>query len=213
MSTLDRDPDADPALAPVRDALAETGASLVPKPGWEQAVWDRIDAERVDARRGVGARRRWLAGGAVLAAAAIVLLVWRPWRGSEERARGGDPQVAVAEPTIEIRRSATVVRGAAAAPGDSAVVRHAGAGAVVWIYRGESTLVRACDAGRLAPPACRADGVGVVVEHVLDRPGTYHVLTAVGSPDTLAPPDTLDAALAVLTTASLHFRHDELDVR
>lgn len=26
MSTLDRDPDADPALAPVRDALAETGA-------------------------------------------------------------------------------------------------------------------------------------------------------------------------------------------
>ncbi len=203
MTTIRHDPDADPAHERVRSALAETGSGLAPRPGWEDAVWARIDG---------GGRRRWgwLAGGAALAAAAIVLVVWAPWR---DRAAGRDDRlgdrVAMVEPTIEIRKGAQVMRGTSAAPGDSAVVRHASAGALVWVFRGE-TLQLACDAGHAAPPGCRRDGAGVVVDVVLDRPGTYHVLTAAGA---LAAPATLDAALAALTTGGVRFRHDELDVR
>lgn len=199
MSTLDRDPD-DPAHAPVRAALAETGADLQPKPGWEDKVWERIDAGGTARSR----RAWWLVGGGVLAAAAIALIVWRG--GGEARRE----RIAVAEASVEIRRSAQVIRGTSAAPGDSAVVRQPAGGGVIWIYRGESTLVLSCDAARVAPPSCRREGAGVVVEIVLDRPGTYHVLTSVGS--ATAPP-TVDDARARLTTAGLRFRHDELDVR
>lgn len=204
MSTLDRDPD-DPAHARVRAALAETGAGLEPKPGWEAKVWERIDAEEGTSGGSARSSRRaiWLVGGGVLAAAAIALVVWRGGGGRRERD-------VVADASVEIRRSATVVRGSTAAPGDTAIVHYAARGAVVWIYRGESTLVLACDAGRVAPPACRRERDGVVVEAVLDRPGTYHVLTAVG---TLAAPATVDEARAALTTAGVRFRHDELDVR
>lgn len=210
MSTLDRDPD-DPAHAPVRAALAETGADLQPKPGWEAKVWERIDAGASGATNRSGlsggkARNRraaWLVGGGVLAAAAVALVVWRGGGGGRER-------VAVADASLEIRRSSQVVRGTSAAPGDTAVVHYAARGAAVWIYRGESTLVLACDAATVAPPACRRDGDGVVVEVVLDRPGAYHVLTSVG---TAAAPATVDDAIAALTTAGVRFRHDELDVR
>lgn len=209
MSTLDRDPD-DPAHAPVRAALSETGADLQPKPGWEAKVWERIDAGAGSsggrAQLPNVARRRaaWLVGGGVLAAAAIALVVWRA--GGEGRER-----VVVADASLEVRRSSQVVRGTAAAPGDTAVVRQPAAGGVVWIYRGESTLVVACDVGRVAGPACRREGAGVTVELVLDRPGTYHVLTMSGASG--AAPATVDEALAALTTAGARFRHDELDVR
>jgi hypothetical protein len=204
MSTLDRDPD-DPAHAPVRAAIAETGGGLQPKPGWESKVWDRIDAEAKSMAGGQARSRRavWLVGGGVLAAAAIALVVWRGGGGRRERD-------VVADASLEIRRSATVVRGTAAAPGDTAVVHYAARGAVVWVYRGESTLVLACDATKVAAPACARDGAGVSVEVVLDRPGTYHVLTAVG---TLVAPASVDDARAMLTTAGVRFRHDELDVR
>jgi hypothetical protein len=205
MSTLDRDPD-DPAHAPVRSALAETGAGLQPKPGWEAKVWERIDADATSMSGGNARSRRavWLVGGGVLAAAAIALVVWRGGGG------GRRERVVVADASLEIRRSATVVRGTSAAPGDTAVVHYAARGAVVWVYRGESTLVLACDAARVAPPACARDHDGVSAEVVLDRPGTYHVLTAVG---TLAAPASVDDARAMLTTAGIRFRDDELDVR
>lgn len=203
MSTLDRDPD-DPAHAPVRAALAETGADLQPKPGWEAKVWERIDADAGNSGGTARGRRAvWLVGGGVLAAAAVALVVW--WAGDGRRER-----VAVADASLEIRRSAQVIRGTSAAPGDTVVVHYPAPGAAVWIYRGESSLVLACDATRVAAPACRRDGAGVVVEVVLDRPGTYHVLTTVG---TAAAPATLDDGLAALTTAGARFRHDELDVR
>jgi hypothetical protein len=207
MSTMDRDPD-DPAHAPVRAAIAETGAGLQPKPGWELKVWERIDAEPRSMAGGQARSRRavWFVGGGVLAAAAIALIIWRG--GGGRREAGGNEVVADAR--LEIRHSATVVRGTAAAPGDTAVVHYAARGAVVWIYRGESTLVLACDSAHVAPPACTRDGDGVSVEVVLDRPGTYHVLTAVG---TLAAPASVDDARAMLTTAGVRFHHDELDVR
>lgn len=207
MSTMDRDPD-DPAHAPVRAALAETGAGLQPKPGWESKVWERIDAEPRSMAGGQARSRRaaWYVGGGVLAAAAIALLVWR---GSGGRPGSIDRDV-VADASLEIRHSATVVRGTSAAPGDTAVVHYAARGAVVWVYRGESTLVLACDASHVAAPACTRDRDGVSVEVVLDRPGTYHVLTAVGS---LVAPASVDDARAMLTTAGVRFHHDELDVR
>jgi hypothetical protein len=204
MSTLDRDPD-DPAHAPVRAALAETGADLLPKAGWEAKVWERIDA---GAGGGTARHRRavWMVGGGVLAAAAIALVVWRGGGGGRE-------PVAVADASLEIRKGTQVVRSTAAAPGDTAVVRHPAAGGVIWIYRGESTLVMVCDAARVAP-GCRRDSAGVVAEVVLDRPGTYHVLTSVGTPTTTAAaPASVDETRALLTTAGVRFRHDELDVR
>jgi hypothetical protein len=143
-------------------------------------------------------------GGGLLAAAAIVLVVWRAGGAGRERD-------AVAVASIEIRRSAQVIRGTAAAPGDSAVVRHPAAGGTVWIYFGESTLLAGCDATKVAGPACARDGAGVVVDLALARPGTYHVLTSVGSRQP-APP-TVDEALAALTKAGVPHRHDEIDVR
>lgn len=211
MSSLDRDPD-DPAHAAVRAALAETGRGLEPRPGWEAKVWEAIDGAGADGRGsgGTASRRRalwFVGGGGVLAAAAIALLVWRAGGGGRE-------PIVVAEASLEIRRGAAVIRGpgdaTTAAPGDTAVVRHPAAGGVIWIYRGESTLLLACDAGRLAAPACRRDGGGVVAEVVLDRPGAYHVVTTIGG---LAPPASVDDARAALTTAGARFRHDELDVR
>jgi hypothetical protein len=207
MSTLDRNPD-DPAHAPGRAAIAETGGGLHPKPGWESKVWERIDAETTSMAGGHARSRRavWLVGAGVLAAAAaIALVVWRGGGRSDP-----DQRVVVAEATLEIRHSATVVRGTSAAPGDTAVVHHGARGAVVWVYRGESELVLACDAARVAAPACTRDRDGVSVEVLLDRPGTYHVLTAAG---TLVAPPSVDDARAMLTTAGVRFRHDELDVR
>jgi hypothetical protein len=185
--------------------MAETGAGLQPKPGWESKVWERIDAEATSMSGGNARSRRavWFVGGGVLAAAAVALVVWRG------AGRGRERDV-VADASLEIRHSATVVRGTSAAPGDTAIVHYAARGAVVWVYRGESMLVLACDGAHVAPPACTRDHAGVSVEVVLDRPGTYHVLTAVG---TLAAPASVDDARAMLTTAGVRFRHDELDVR
>jgi hypothetical protein len=146
-------------------------------------------------------------GGGVLAAAAVALVVWRG--GGDGRERD-----VVADASLEIRRSSQVVRGTSAAPGDTAVVHYAARGAAVWIYRGESMLFVACDATAMAPPVCEREGEGVVVELVLDRPGTYHVLTFVGTElSRPVAPATLDDAIATLTTAGVRFRHDELDVR
>lgn len=207
MSSLDRDPD-DPAHAAVRAALAETGQGLEPKPGWEAKVWEQIDGAGADARGSGGTARRrralwFVGGGGVLAAAAIALLVWRAGGAGRE-------PIVVADTSLEIRRSAQVIRGTTAAPGDTAVVRHPATGGVIWVFRGESTLVLACDASRLAATACRRDGGGVVAEVVLDRPGAYHVITSVGG---MAPPASVDEARAALTTVGARFRHDELDVR
>jgi hypothetical protein len=206
MSTLDRDPD-DPAHAPVRAALAETGADLQPKPGWEAKVWERIDAGAGTSGGSARSRRAvWLVGGGVLAAAAIALVVWRGGGAGRER-------VVVADASLEIRRSSQLVRGTAAAPGDTAVVRQPAAGGVVWIYRGESMLFVGCDARHLVPPVCARDGAGVVVTLELTRPGTYHVITSTSRLSQQDAPATVDEALAALTSAGVRFRHDELDVR
>jgi hypothetical protein len=154
-------------------------------------VWARIDAGAGSARAprvGWG----WFASGAMAAAAAVGLLLWQPWRGAASPPTSSD-QIAMA-PTISIRQGAQLMRGTSAAPGDTLVVRHPAPAALVWIYL-EDTLVH--------------EG-GAMVELVLDRPGTYHVITTVGA---TRAPSALDAALATLVSTGTEHRRVEVDVR
>lgn len=200
-------PDTDPTYGRLRAALGATGAGLAPRPGWEQKVWARIDAEAGGAREPAPRWGRLVGGGAMVAAAAVAMLLWAPWRDRPQPAR----DLVAQAPTIEIQKGTQVLRSTAAAPGDTVVIRHSVVGASVWIYRGDGSLVLACDAIRHAPPRCQPHGDGVMVAHVLEAADTHHVVTA--SASGTVPPDTLDGALAALTRAGVPFRRDELDVR
>jgi len=183
------DPDHDPAHARLRTALGETGGSLAPKAGWEARVWERIEAEQGGSRVGWG----WFASGAMAAAAAVTLLVWQPWRGEPVRSPG-DQQVAMVTPTITIRAGEQVMRSTEAAPGNILTVSYDQANAEVWVYFDEQLVHEG----------------GSKVELVLDKPGTYHVISTVGPRD--AHPD-LDAALAALVTEGVRHHRKEIVVR
>jgi hypothetical protein len=193
------DPDGDPVHARVRAALGETGASLAPKPGWEEKVWAQIDAGGTAATPAqplaASPRWGWFASGAMLAAAAAVaLIVWQPWGGDDAAKReAGVEQVAMA-PTISIRQGAQVMRGTTAAPGDTLEVRNEIANAVLWVYFEGTLLVEG----------------GARLEVLLERPGTYHVISTTGP---RRAPTALDAALASLVTAGASHRRDVVEVR
>lgn len=184
------DPDSDPAHARLRAALGESGASLAPPPGWEARVWERIDAQAEPAPH--RARWGWFASGAMAAAAAVALLVWQPWGGGA--AMRPPVEVAALAPEISIRSGAQQMRSDQAAPGDTLLVQHGVDGAEVWVYFDEQLMHEG----------------GARVELVLDRPGTYHVISTVG-PRT-APP-SLDAALAALVTGGVRHHRREISVR
>lgn len=188
------DPDHDPAHARLRTALGETGGSLAPKAGWEARVWERIEAEERGAAR---VRWGWFASGAMAAAAAVTLLVWQPWRGEPVRSPGVDHKLAMVAPTITIRAGEQVMRSDAAAPGSILSVHHgqqAPANVVVWVYYDEQLVHEG----------------GAKVEMVLDRPGTYHVISTVGPRPAHAD---LDAALAALVTDGVKHQRKEIVVR
>jgi hypothetical protein len=186
------DPDHDPEYARLRAALGETSASLAPPSGWEAKVWERIEAEPTRSR----ARWGWFASGALAMAAAVALLVWQPWRGDDPARSGagaGAALVALA-PDITIRSGAQLMRSDEAAPGDSLLVQFGVAGAAVWVYFDEQLMHQG----------------GARVELVLERPGTYHVISTVG-PRTA--PASLDAALAALVTGGVRHHRREIVVR
>lgn len=188
------DPDSDPAHARLRAALGETGASFAPRPGWEDRVRARIDADEAAppsraAVRGPSRRGWWIAAGALAAAAAIFLVL------SSRRDPDG-PIVAKVEldPSITFRQGAEVMRSAAAAPGDTMIVRQDAPTARVWIYLDDALI---------------SEG-GAVHEVLLARPGTYQVVSVVtGAP----APATLDAALASLVRGGVLHRRHTIDVR
>ena len=184
------DPDHDPAHARLRTALGETGGGLAPKAGWEQRVWERIEAEQAGGSR---VRWGWFASGAMAAAAAVTLLVWQPWQG-EPGTAPGDQQVAAVLPQIEIRAGSQVMRSTEAAPGNVLHVTYELAHAEVWVYFDEQLVHEG----------------GARVELVLDRPGTYHVISTVGP--RVAHAD-LDAALAALVTDGVKHHRREFVVR
>ncbi len=207
------DPDHDPAYAHVRAALTGTGADHAPKPGWEDAVWARIDgaagglAPAPPAARGRRTMRRLAACGLAVAMAAAAVLVWRPWRpgpdqdGRHARARGS---AAAGSDLVAARLTrvpgAARVRADGWSVGDTVRVEHLAAGAAVWIYRGEDRLVVACEPAASAGPACHPAGEGVIASATLDVPGTYHVIAAVGAG---VAPASYDLALAALGRAQI----------
>lgn len=195
------DPDSDPAHARVRAALGQTGAALAPPPGWEQKVWARIDADeaappsRADAPG--ASRRGWWLGGAALAAAAVILLVLHPWRTepTSPPATGGEvASIEMPAASITFRQGAQVMRGTTAAPGETMVIRHDQPSVRVWIYVDDTLL----------------SSGGAAHEVVLERPGTYHVLSVASD---RAAPATLDAALASLLRDGTSHRRTAIDVR
>lgn len=185
------DPDHDPAHARLRTALGETGGSLAPKPGWEERVWERIEAE---ARGGGRVRWGWFASGAMAAAAAVTLLVWQPWAGEQVTSGPAGDRVALVTPTITIRAGAQVMRSTEVAPGNILTVHYEVRDAAVWVYLDEQLVHEG----------------GGKVELVLDRPGTYHVISTVGPRKAHAD---LDAALAALVTERVVHHRKEIVVR
>lgn len=187
------DPDHDPAYERVRATLATTGADHMPRAGWERDVWAKIDANHAPNPRRLGG---FVAGGLALCAAAILLLVWSPWRAAPRHATtaamGGDVVAVITQIEGPAKRRAAGMY----VNGDSIHVAYPVKGGVVWIYRGEKHLLLACTASPCEATASSTE--------------TYHVITAITS---MAPPATLDGALAELTRSGARFKHQSIDVQ
>ena len=151
------------------EALADVGADLRPREGWEDAVLARARGERARTRRWLGAG----VGGALLVAAAVML-----WMRQRE-----EPALVA---SIERVPSGSTVRAGDAewAAGDHiwAISERGGA---VWIYR-DGRLELSCSLATLAPPHCMRHGDGVRAWHST-RLGTYHVFAFVAPPPPVAP--------------------------
>ena len=192
------------------DALADVGADLRPRAGWEDEVVAKVRAAQV-AQAGQASpaprRRRhpgrwWLATGvgAALAAAVVVLLL-RP------------------RPTPELQASVTRIRGGAIVRGDGEAwiagdaigARSPVAGGAVWIYRGDRPVLL-CDAASMAPPTCVRDGAGVKVVDFTVSYGTYDVIAFGQAAPGPAPADA-DGARALLVDPKVRRATTHFDVR
>jgi hypothetical protein len=178
------------------DAIADVGADLHPRNGWEDAVIAKV---KVAAPR----RNRWWlgagAGGVLLAAAVVLLLVNRPPTQAEAR--------------IARIRGEAAVRGGNEnwTAGDTIDARSPVKNGSVWVYRGDALLF-ACDRASLAPPTCVEDGAGVRVRQDV-LVGTYEVVAFQRAAPSSAPPD-LDAARAMLVDLETrHYRRLTISVR
>jgi hypothetical protein len=180
------------AEARIEDALGALGADERPPLGWEGRVM-------AAAEQPVGWRRWWagrgaILGGAMVAAAALVLLViWRPWRA-------GHP-AAPADLVVMIDRQGSVVRGQSTAHvGDVVHVaaRRGGEHRAIWIYGEGGELLVACPGG----PGCSAGEGALAAKLRLELVGLYTVV-ALWSAAPIAPPDGAgrDAAIAAAERA------------
>ena len=148
------------------DALADVGAELYPRAGWEDEVLARVRTPQ---------RPRWWTGAGVagaLLAAAVVLLVL----GTRKPAPG--------DPTIDRVARGSATRGDAWTDGDYIYAAAPARGGAVWVYRAGKLEV-ACDQASLSPTCVRhGDGVRVLVRAGL---GPYHVLAFRKAPAGPAP--------------------------
>lgn len=178
---------------PVVSALAATGARHVPRPDWQDRVWQRIEAQdRGDAALRSPGARRFLVGGAVVAMAAGALLLWRT--------RPPTPDGGVERRPARLIRLAgdAAVRAESWAIGDRARIEQPANGGTIWVYRGEQTPVLSCESVRAGRSGCERFGDGVAATLVLDAPGLYHVIAA---GELGAAPATYDLALAAVERA------------
>lgn len=180
------------------DALADVGADLRPRAGWEEQVVARVAAPRRS--------RRWLGaglGGALLAAA-VVLLMLKP------------RQPVPHESMIARVPSGSTTRGVdeAWAAGDSVFAFSAVAGGAVWIYRvgaGQDGLALACDTTAIDPPRCMRKGAGV--RAILPTmTGTYQVFAFRRAAPGPAP-STYDEATALVSRVDGWATIEPIDVR
>ncbi len=195
--------DCQAALATYRrltDALADVGAELRPRAGWEDEVLTKV---RVSQASPAPRRTRWWLGAGVVAAlaAAVMVLLLRP------------------RPTPELQASVTRIRGSAIVrgdgdawiAGDAIAARSPVAGGAVWIYRGDRPVL-ICDARSLAPPTCVRDGAGVRVVGVTVSYGTYDVIAFGQAAPGPAPTDA-DGARALLVDPQVRRATTHFDVR
>ena len=193
------------AEARIEEALRALGADQRPPLGWESRVL-------AAAQQPPPAWSRWwsgrvaMLGGAMIAAAALVLLViGRPWRS-------GLLDDAPSDLIVVVDRQGSVVRGQAAAHvGDvvHAAARRGAAHRAIWIYREGGELLVACPGG----PACSAGEGALAAKLRLELVGTYTVV-ALWSAAPIAPPGGAgrDAAIAAAERGGATVRVESIPV-
>jgi hypothetical protein len=175
------------------DALADVGADLRPRDGWEDEVLAKVRAPAPVRRWWIGAGL----GGALLAAAIALVLM-----------RGRRPPERVA--SIERVASGSAVRGGDLWTSGDSIWSISEGGGAVWIYRGDA-LLRTCDAASIDPPRCVRHGRGVRA-WVPTRVGTYHVFAFQSPPPPVAPA-TYDEAKAIVSRRARWATDQSFDVR
>ena len=192
------------AEARIEDALRALGAEQRPPLGWESRVLAAAQQPPAWSRWWSG--RTAMLGGAMVAAAALVLLViWRPWRS-------GLLDDAPSDLVVMVDRQGSVVRGQSAAHvGDvvHAAARRGAAHRAIWIYREGGELLVACP----GDPACSAGEGALAAKLRLELVGTYTVV-ALWSAAPIAPPGGAgrDAAIAAAERGGATVRVESIPV-
>jgi hypothetical protein len=158
----------------LQEAIAATGMMGTgdePPPGWQAAVWQRIEERR--------SRPRWtwaLGASAAMAALAAALFFAVPRTPS------------VPSLVQELIAGGATVRAAAPHPGDRLLLRAETAGAAhaeLRVYRNGRDLVLRCPED-VASSACRREGSALRAELTIPSAGTFQAVLVLG--DALPPP-------------------------
>jgi hypothetical protein len=182
------------AEARIEDALRTLGADQRPPLGWEARVLAAAE-QPAGWRRWWSSRVAMLGGAMALAAALVLLVIWRPWNG---RAR-----VVPSELVVMVDRQGSIVRGQSATHVGDVVHVAARRGAehrAIWIYREGGELLVACP----GDPGCSAGEGALAARLRVELVGTYTVV-ALWSAAPIAPPKgaTRDAAIAAAERAGV----------
>jgi hypothetical protein len=178
-------------IAELRDDLARIAAPA-PRAGWERAVWQRIDGPRE--RSG---RRLWLWLAVPMAAAAVLLLLFR-WPTSMD-----EPRLAVHFEHDPLRPR---TRGDVAV-GDTLVMEAAGiaAAAELRVYGPTARAVFRCS----GPPGCERTGDRLRARWTVPSIGQYRVIVVASRGQLPAPVGSLDDDLSAATASGAVWQQSE----